>query len=237
MASTVGMKVSYTECEIRDLLSSPESVKKKFVKKRCGQCNAPFKNFKGTSPLIIRGMISSFWCRDCGRLLCEAHRNQHVCERVDAKRAAERRLTIDEIRERAKKEDDDRKAAEALEKQKKRAATEARAAKIQFWKDRRIVMANKSSHVANFVQRLALQGGADELLQLYTTCNRLNLHLQNEINQPTSTLLDIESWAKLREAYDRVKDLTGLLCVVDGMPLDLDDQLPDHIPRVGGELF
>ena len=26
----------------------------------------------------------TFWCRDCGRVLCDSHRYQHTCERLDA---------------------------------------------------------------------------------------------------------------------------------------------------------
>ena len=26
----------------------------------------------------------TFWCSDCGRVLCDSHRYQHTCERLDA---------------------------------------------------------------------------------------------------------------------------------------------------------
>ena len=29
----------------------------------------------------------TFWCRDCGRVLCDTHRYQHTCERLDALKA------------------------------------------------------------------------------------------------------------------------------------------------------
>ena len=73
----------YSEEEVKKLLSSENY--KKFCKKKCGQCNAAaFKKYTKMSPLVVRAQIGSFWCKECGRLLCEAHRNQHTCEKEDA---------------------------------------------------------------------------------------------------------------------------------------------------------
>mmetsp|Transcript_30544 Transcript_30544/g.93357 ORF Transcript_30544/g.93357 Transcript_30544/m.93357 type:complete len:245 (+) Transcript_30544:94-828(+) len=223
----------YSESEVRELLTS-ELFKKKFLKRRCGQCDVQcFRvKFGGTSPLIVRAQISSFWCADCGRLLCDAHRNQHHCERVEAKRAAERKLTGDEIRERARVEEERRVAREEADAAERRRRLELKHAETQKWKGRRTELASLSTHVANFVQRLAraAQPGRerDELLELYTSCNRINLRLCSEADQPSSSkFCDAESWTKLRHNYDRVKDLTGLQCVVDDMPLDLDGVPPD----------
>ena len=233
MSVTKGRDERFSESEVKELLTG-EFFKKKFLKKKCGQCGvACFRaKFGDTSPLIVRAQTSSFWCKDCGRLLCEAHRVLHECERVDAKRAAERRLSPEEIRERALRKEKERVDREEEEKQKVRAQRDLKTAKYQFWKARRSFLAGKSNHVVNFAQRLALssteQGRArDELLELYTTCNRINLRLWNDVTEPTCTdpPLDMESNDKLVTSYDRIKEITGMVCIVDGMPLDLS--LPD----------
>jgi len=62
----------------------------------------------------------------------------------------------------------------------------------------------------------------DELLELYTKCNRLNLRLWNEVDAPTDGLLfDRESWHDLKTHYDRACELTGMICTVEGAPIDL----------------
>ena len=69
------------------------------------------------------------------------------------------------------------------------------------------------------VQRWSVQSDPgrvqDELLELYTSCNRINLRLWNEVSEPTIKLnIDEEAWAKLCTNYDRAKELTGLAIVV-----------------------
>ena len=79
------------------------------------------------------------------------------------------------------------------------------------------------------VQRWSVQAEAgrkrDRLLDIYTSCNRINLRLWNEVQEPTIQLdIDHEAWDKLCRNYDRAKELTGLVIVVEGTPLDM------HLP-------
>ena len=65
--------------------------------RRCG-CVA-FKRFAKMSPLVVRARVGSLWCQKCGRLLCEAHRNQHSCEMEMEELERRRRVDVDAIRE------------------------------------------------------------------------------------------------------------------------------------------
>lgn len=219
-----------SEDEVRALLTADNF--KKFTKKKCGQCNGlAFKRFSKVSPLVVRAQIGSFWCASCGRLLCEAHRNQHTCEKEDAEAERRRRMNVDDIREDVRRREEAKAKADAEAAAKKRALDEQKYAVVKMWKDRRRHVAGVSTSVANMVQRWSVQSDPgrvqDELLELYTSCNRINLRLWNEVSEPTIKLnIDEEAWAKLCTNYDRAKELTGLAIVVDGMPLDT------HLPWV-----
>ena len=68
-----------TEADVLALMTNDKF--KKFCKKKCGECGCvAFKRFAKMSPLVVRARVGSLWCQKCGRLLCEAHRNQHSCE-------------------------------------------------------------------------------------------------------------------------------------------------------------
>jgi hypothetical protein len=56
--------------------------------------------FKDSSSMMVGCMIDTFYCggpKGCGRLLCDKHRNQHTCERVDAIAAKKRAMTAEQI--------------------------------------------------------------------------------------------------------------------------------------------
>jgi hypothetical protein len=72
------------------------------------------------SPLVVRARVGSLWCQKCGRLLCEAHRNQHSCEMELEELARRRRGDVD-----------------ASRGGKKRAEEGAKAARYRMWKNRR----------------------------------------------------------------------------------------------------
>ena len=89
------------------------------------------------SPLVVRARVGSLWCQKCGRLLCEAHRNQHSCEMEMQELERRRRVDVDEIREgiRQLEEEKEQRAADADAL--KRAEAGAKAARYRMWKDRR----------------------------------------------------------------------------------------------------
>jgi len=224
-------KVLYTELEVKALLANDSF--KKFCKKKCGECGAAaFKKYASVSPLVVRAQIGAFWCSKCGRLLCDAHRNQHTCEREDAEFARKRNQNVEDVRADLIKEAAAKEAADEVAAALKRAADEKKAALFHMWKDRRKHAAGVSTTVANMAQRWAVQAESgtraqDELLELYTSCNRINLRLWNEVTQPTLPgAIDDEAYAALVANYDRARDLTGLVIVVEGIPLDT------HLPWV-----
>jgi hypothetical protein len=69
---------------------------------KCAQCGVKSlaTRFKDSSAMMVTCMIDTFYCggsSGCGRILCEKHRNQHTCERVDAIAAKRRAMTPEQI--------------------------------------------------------------------------------------------------------------------------------------------
>ena len=102
---------------------------------RCG-CVA-FKRFAKMSPLVVRARVGSLWCQKCGRLLCEAHRNQHSCEMEMEELERRRRVDVDAIREGIKRQEEEKEQRAADADALKRAEAGAKAARYRMWKDRR----------------------------------------------------------------------------------------------------
>ncbi|KAJ1444369.1 hypothetical protein M885DRAFT_553117 [Pelagophyceae sp. CCMP2097] len=172
--------MSYTEAEVQALLFADKW--KAFLKMRCGECNAmAFKKFAKTSPLVVRAIVSTFWCKDCGRILCESHRSLHTCERRDALLERQRNTPPEQIMREAKEAADQRDRAAAAALQLKKAEDDIKSTKYHLWKGRRRICAGKSSTVVTFLQRCAVQTEAshrqDELLRLYSSSNVINLSL------------------------------------------------------------
>ena len=83
-----------TEADVLALMTNDKF--KKFCKKKCGECGCvAFKRFAKMSPLVVRARVGSLWCQKCGRLLCEAHRNQHSCEMELEELERRRRVDVD----------------------------------------------------------------------------------------------------------------------------------------------
>ena len=126
------------------------------------------------SPLVVRARVGSIWCQKCGRLLCEAHRNQHSCEMEMEELARRRRVDVDAIREGIKRQEEEKEQRAADADALKRAEAGAKAARYRMWKDRRRHVAGISSSVASMVQRWSVQADAgrkrDRLLDIYTSC-------------------------------------------------------------------
>ena len=89
------------------------------------------------SPLVVRARVGSLWCQKCGRLLCEAHRNQHSCEMEMEELARRRRVDVDAIREGIKRQEEEKEQRAADADALKRAEAGAKAARYRMWKDRR----------------------------------------------------------------------------------------------------
>ena len=83
-----------------------------------------------------------------------------------------------------------------------------------------------SSSVASMVQRWSVQAEAgrkrDRLLDIYTSCNRINLRLWNEVSQPEILSdVDMDAWKRLCRNYADACALTGMVILVEGVELDL----------------
>merc|ERR1719367_1781744 len=46
---------------------------------------------------VVSKMLHSFWCPECGRVLCETHRHQHTCERLDQQKERNGHLTHEQL--------------------------------------------------------------------------------------------------------------------------------------------
>ena len=125
-----------TEADVLALMTNDKF--KKFCKKKCGECGCvAFKRFAKMSPLVVRARVGSLWCQKCGRLLCEAHRNQHSCEMEMEELERRRRVDVDAIREGIKRQEEEKEQRAADADALKRAEAGAKAARYRLWKDRR----------------------------------------------------------------------------------------------------
>ena len=62
----------------------------------------------------------------------------------------------------------------------------------------------------------------DRLLDIYTSCNRINLRLWNEVSQPEILSdIDMDAWKRLCRNYADACALTGMVILVEGVELDL----------------
>ena len=105
-------QATFTKDEVLAMLTADKF--KKFAKKKCGECGvACMKRFASSSPMIVKPMLNTFWCKECGRLLCENHRQQHTCERVDAEKARKQAMTHEQIAEEVAKAEMQKELADA----------------------------------------------------------------------------------------------------------------------------
>ena len=158
-------------------------------------------------------------------MLCEAHRNQHSCEMEMEELERRRRVDVDAIREGIKRQEEEKEQRAADADALKRAEAGAKAARYRMWKDRR----RHGRHLAergSMVQRWSAQADAgrkrDRLLDIYTSCNRINLRLWNEVSQPEILSdVDMDAWKRLCRNYADACALTGMVILVEGVELDL----------------
>ena len=60
------------------------------------------------------------------------------------------------------------------------------------------------------------------MLDIYTSCNRINLRLWNEVSQPEILSdIDMDAWKRLCRNYADACALTGMVILVEGVELDL----------------
>lgn len=205
---------------------------KEFCKLKCAQCQQrATKRFEKSMSFVVKNMIETFWCKSCGRLLCEKHRDSHTCEKFDAEKERLRKMTAEEVKQQMIDTEERKEAAAAAAKDEERAKAEEANRKVVEMQNRRKTLAGKAQQVERFLQGVSRdvefpqrmgKKAHEEILELYTKTSRIALFLYNEIESPTvkGRIAD-EEWAELKEAYERARELTGMVIMYDGQPLSM----------------
>ena len=134
---------------------------------------------------------------------------QHLCEKLEADKSKRQAFSREDLLKQAAEQENLR----IQELEDKKAQSEAKVSRFcachticwpnlfkmqakihHIVKSRRKVLASKSTHMANFIQRLGLQDGPNqrELLGLYPQASRINLRLWNEYDCPTGECTHVE---------------------------------------------
>jgi len=216
----------WTKEELLELIASPASFKGAFIKLPCAHCDArATKRFNKSMAVIVSSMVESFWCPDCGRILCEKCRHgSHNCEKNEREKELRKHKTKEQIRaeieaEQLKKEAVESAAKEAVyaEKVEKAMGTEKR-------KLRREVMAGKAKMIEDVYQQLLRSpelGDSGSTLRrevedLWQKLRTLALFLYNEFEHPSvdaakePSLLPMAEWREVRGIYEQLVELTGV---------------------------
>lgn len=217
---------------------------KTFCKEKCAQCGKPAtKRFANTMSFVVGQMLNTYWCNECGRVLCESCRDQHTCERLDQQKERNKNLTHEQLAAQMAEVEARKLAAEEEQKAEARRVAEAEEQQRLIRKDRRHLIARKAKHVEDFLQGIsrdtdstASRGPAwrNELLELYTKARRIALTLYNEFEHPTLPGLAEEDWDDMKGIYTRAREMTGMFIAVEGQPLDMRNPW-DPPPPEGGE--
>ena len=154
-------------------------------------------------------MLDTFFCGDCGRLLCEAHRSLHTCERHDAEKQRKASMTYEQVQQEVREKELQKEQAAAEAEAERQTIAEQKATTYLMMKERRKTLASKSTHIANFIQQMSLRDGVvgsvqAELLEAYTSASRINLRLWNEYETPSERgALANDEWQRLCALYTR----------------------------------
>lgn len=204
--------------------------KKAFLKTKCAECGGSCglaKKYKETMAVIIKSMMDTFWCRDCGRVLCDSHRYQHTCERLDALKERNAKITKEALLEQLREDEARKEAQEAAAKaEQRRAAERLEEAKSQR-KNQRKLLAQKAKQVESFIQQRSRDTEGlrpavhNKLLDLYPRVKRLSLALYNQFEHPEGTEVGGSDWEEVKEIYAEARELTGMIIMTEDGPLDM----------------
>ncbi|CAD7954827.1 unnamed protein product [Amoebophrya sp. A120] len=128
---------------------------KEFVKAKCGHCgNRATKRFAKSMSFVVTSMVESFWCPDCGRILCENCRySNHNCEKVELEMEKRKNLTPEEIKADLEKKALEEQIREQAKLDEEYAEKEKLAQGVQQRKFRRKIYAQKAKMVEDFLQQ------------------------------------------------------------------------------------
>jgi len=218
----------FAKADLDDVIKSKF---KTFLKEPCAECGKPaVKRFNGTMSFIVGQLADSYWCNECGRILCESHRYQHKCERLDQQKERNKHLTHDQMAARIAQEEALRQARDEETKAAARQEAEAHEEQRQLRRGRRELIAKKAKQLEDFLQGIcrdtdtnARRGpqARDELLDMWTRAKRIALTLYNEFEHPTLPGLAEDDWRDATELYQRAQELTGMYISVEGEPLSM----------------
>mmetsp|Transcript_59613 Transcript_59613/g.156739 ORF Transcript_59613/g.156739 Transcript_59613/m.156739 type:complete len:256 (-) Transcript_59613:43-810(-) len=204
---------------------------KTFCKEPCAECGKPAtKRFSTSMTFVVSKMLESFWCPECGRVLCEPHRYQHTCERLDQQKERNKHLTHEQIAANMAEAEALKEASEAEKRSEARRVAEALEQQRLVRKGKRQLIAKKAKHVEDFLQGISRDTDAnaargtrarDEVLELYTRAQRIALTLYNEYEHPSLPELADDDWESLKEIYVRARELTGMFIMSEDGPLDM----------------
>lgn len=204
---------------------------KAFCKLKCAECaGVANKRFSSSMPSVVTHMFDSCWCNECGRVLCEKHRYQHTCERLDQQKERNKNLTKEQLAAQLAEAEALGKAMEEKKTAERRTVAEAAEKERLIRKDRRKVLAMKARHVEGFLQTISRDTEAnevrgtrvrDELFELYTRARRLSLTLYNEFEEPSMPGLAEEDFQSVKEIYERTTELTHMVAMTEDGRLDM----------------
>lgn len=217
--------------------------KKDFLKTPCAQCGGSAKlakKYKDTMIMIIKQMSDQYWCRDCGRILCDTCRYNHTCEVVDAEKEKRKNMDPKALCKQMEEAEERKIAVEAAKKDEERRAMEVLESQKSERKAKRKILATKAKHVENFIQQFARdptgrpQRVHDELLALYPKASRISLSLYNEFEHPSSQEVGGEDWEEMKDIYARSRELTGAHIMTEEGPLDMRNPWDPPPPNLIG---
>jgi len=204
---------------------------KTFCKEPCAECGNPAsKRFAKSMSFVVSQMLESFWCPECGRVLCEPHRYQHTCEKLDQMKERNKNISHEQLASQMAEVETRKEAAEEEKKVAARQEAEAVEQEKQVRKSRRLILAKKAKAVENFLQGISRDTDAnevrgprvrDELFELYTKAKRISLTLYNEYEHPTMPGLAEDDWEAMKEIYSRTRELSHMYAQVEEGPLDM----------------
>jgi len=225
---------------------------KTFCKEKCAECGCPAtKRFSTSMSFVVSKMLDSYWCNECGRILCEQHRHQHTCERLDQMKERNAKITHEQLAQQILEAEVEKERKEEEKNAEIRKEAEAIEQERLIRKDRRKVMAMKARNVEGFLQSITRdvvaqdarpRAAREELLELYPRAKRLALTIYNEFEHPTSQDLPDDEWKEVKEIYKRTTELSRMILMDPdtGGPLtmqnpwDPPEELSQDLPEQDG---
>eukprot|EP00930_Biecheleria_cincta_P100221 TRINITY_DN91848_c0_g1_i1.p1 TRINITY_DN91848_c0_g1~~TRINITY_DN91848_c0_g1_i1.p1 ORF type:complete len:261 (-),score=59.42 TRINITY_DN91848_c0_g1_i1:36-785(-) len=217
----------FTKEELEDFITKD---KKAFLKTPCAECGGSCglaKKYKETMAVIVKNMLDNFWCRDCGRVLCDKDRYQHTCEVIDAAKEKNAKITKESLAQQLADDEARKAAVEAAAKAERIRAAEILEQEKSQRKAKRKILAQKAKQVESFIQQRSRdttglsESKKNQMLELYPRASRISLALYNQFEHPDNTEVGGQDWEDIKEIYAKARELTGMIIMTEDGPLDM----------------